>query len=385
MSTAARTRRKLMRRCLIGWLAVGALWMPHVAFAGATQTETDRIFFSGCPVATTDGDCKTVTGERMRTEILSITPDGSNVVRVTTNNKYEQFPVWSPSGNTMVFEKGGDAFGCSFNSVLARVDSGGGDDENLTTRSYRCDTPSDWSADGLRILYSQECALCTDVYSIRPDGSRKKALTHLYKKEDPDVYAGSGEWIDDGRRVLYGLYDYPDCGNCLMLMNRDGSHKHRYGVAGRRADFDVSVDDDVAFVVYEDGHSILYVGDSTGHDVHPITRDVVSGIDNITWSPDGSRILFVGYEGNGFGSLYVINRDGTGLTSLDSPELDMLSTREIYGGYWSPDSTRIAFPAEAPDYQSHAVAVMNADGSDVRLLTGYARHTWVWGWERVPD
>ena len=58
-----------------------------------------------------------------------------------------------------------------------------------------------------------------------------------------------------------------------------------------------------------------------------------------SWSPDGSRIAFSG--GGGLPSLYVINRDGSGLTELlagaSSPDT-------IRGGIaWSPDGETIAF------------------------------------------
>ncbi len=44
-----------------------------------------------------------------------------------------------------------------------------------------------------------------------------------------------------------------------------------------------------------------------------------------------------------------------------------MSDREYHGGYWSPNSKRIAFNAERYGIQtsSYAVAVMDADGSDV--------------------
>jgi Tol biopolymer transport system component len=171
-------------------------------------------------------------------------------------------------------------------------------------------------------------------------------------------------------------------------MDRDGSHKHRYGDKDLRGgDFDVSANDDVAFVLYdEDRISHLYVGDAAGEHIRPVATEFRYGINYVTWSPDGSKILFVGFEGNGFGSLYVVNGDGSGLLELDSPQLDLVSTREIYGGYWSPDSTQIAFSAEANDYESHAVAVMSADGSDdVRVLTDYERNMCVWGWETIPE
>jgi TolB protein len=52
----------------------------------------------------------------------------------------------------------------------------------------------------------------------------------------------------------------------------------------------------------------------------------------------------------------VINADGTNLTQLETLGLDPV---------WSPDGQQIAFTAH-----HLAIAVMNSDGSQVRLLTG---------------
>jgi Tol biopolymer transport system component len=54
------------------------------------------------------------------------------------------------------------------------------------------------------------------------------------------------------------------------------------------------------------------------------------------WSPDGSRIAFAS-ERTGDWDIYVINKDGTGLTRLTT------SSRRDSAPAWSPDGTRIAF------------------------------------------
>jgi Tol biopolymer transport system component len=383
-----------MGKSLIAMIVIAVLGAPAVdavAFASRTANPTEptisRVFFSGCPGTVVDGNCRDDGGAKQRTELMSIAPDGTGTSRITTNTAYEQSPVWSPSKNTIAFSKSNSNFTCNYHSILALVDSAGSEDRELTKKSYRCDTPTDWSANGRKILYTQECSLCMDVYSIRPDGSRKRPLTRFYERNDPDIYAFGAEWLNETNQLLYSLNDYPERVNRLVLVNGDGTHKHPYGDKNLRGgDFDVSPSDEVAFVRYdEDSVSSLYVGDASGEHIRPVAEGFASGIDYVTWSPDGSKIAFVGQEDSGSGSLYVVNRDGTGLMQLDSPELDLVSTREIYGGYWSPDSSEIAFSAEARDYESHAVAVMNADGSDVRVLTDYERKLWVWGWEAIPE
>lgn len=93
------------------------------------------------------------------------------------------------------------------------------------------------------------------------------------------------------------------------------------------------------------------------------------------WSPDGTRIAFVRYggrfhHGEPIEHIFVINADGTGERQLTSGDVTDSSPS------WSPDGKRIAFSRGHPEnqhrYQNYDdvyIAVMDADGSDVRALT----------------
>jgi Tol biopolymer transport system component len=80
-------------------------------------------------------------------------------------------------------------------------------------------------------------------------------------------------------------------------------------------------------------------------------------------SPDGSRIAFVvaDYE-SATGDIYVVNRDGTGLTQLTfDSEMDDQPA-------WSPDGTKIAFRSYRTQRQGD-IWVMSADGMNAANLT----------------
>jgi Tol biopolymer transport system component len=99
-----------------------------------------------------------------------------------------------------------------------------------------------------------------------------------------------------------------------------------------------------------------------------------------SWSPDGSRIVFMSQEpaGNNNYEIYVMSSDGSGVTRLtDSPGSDGWPV-------WSPDGTKIGFTSVRDDcrysnsddcQQSgedgplHTIWVMNVDGANQRRLT----------------
>ena len=78
---------------------------------------------------------------------------------------------------------------------------------------------------------------------------------------------------------------------------------------------------------------------------------------SLTWSPDGSKLLFTnaGAYRNSVPALYLIGRDGSGLT-------DLAHRATMGDSSWSPDGQKIAFcQGEYPDnYQ----VIMNPDGTD---------------------
>jgi dipeptidyl aminopeptidase/acylaminoacyl peptidase len=77
-------------------------------------------------------------------------------------------------------------------------------------------------------------------------------------------------------------------------------------------------------------------------------------VNDVQWSPDGTRIAFVGAEG-----VYTVRTDGSALHLLAG------------GGFspaWSPDSRRIAFVG-----RDNEISTVDVDGNDERSVTAAAR------------
>ncbi len=109
---------------------------------------------------------------------------------------------------------------------------------------------------------------------------------------------------------------------------------------------------------------VLYVANADGTDARPIAGDVrFSGFQGISWSPDGTRIVYQS-EHNGFhAALYVAAADGSGARRISPDDgADRLSPA------WSPHGDLIVYRKDAAGLVQIELAVMSPDGGDERTL-----------------
>jgi predicted DNA-binding protein YlxM (UPF0122 family) len=99
---------------------------------------------------------------------------------------------------------------------------------------------------------------------------------------------------------------------------------------------------------------------------------------NYLWSPDGSKVAFhkcpeQGHEGTNWGALYVMNADGSDLTTIATGTVQCFTEDAPGGMSWSPDSKRIVFFQEREPY---GLYIADADGSGVKYLTAGIYPDW---------
>ena len=154
---------------------------------------------------------------------------------------------------------------------------------------------------------------------------------------------------------------YPDGSNKINLTERPGYRGYGYPawspdgtkIAFIGSDFD---NEDDIFIMDADGSNIVRLTDDPGRDY------------DFAWSPDGNQIAFVSTRANDHGDIFVINIDGSGLRQLTH------SDKHSKNPAWSPDGSRILFDH---DFE---VAVIDRSGSNMRILTQIDD-----GWSESPS
>ena len=118
----------------------------------------------------------------------------------------------------------------------------------------------------------------------------------------------------------------------------------------------------------------VWVADADGSNLEQIGRGYLPA-----WSPDGTRIAFVGSYGHLFsgftaGEVWVVDADGSNLKQVSTHQ-------DVSYPVWSPDGTRIAF--SKTDYwrgevfdATTTVLVADADGSNLKKVADGKRPVW---------
>jgi len=167
----------------------------------------------------------------------------------------------------------------------------------------------------------------------------------------------------DGTKITFNQ------GRRVWIMNADGSDKHllfenppadlRWGVSYRPA---WSPDGTkIAFLgqVGDSNRQTIFIANADGSNLHRLTS-LTSGSEHAPdWSPDGTQIVFAGWGLPGYG-LFKINTDGTGLVQITNGDFDSAPS-------WSPDSSKIVFYRDNRD-----IWTVTPAGSLTQITNGYA-------------
>ncbi len=159
-------------------------------------------------------------------EIYRMNSDGSNVVRLTNDAGRDGGPFYSPDGTKIVFSTNRDG-----NFEIYQMDANGNNPVRLTSNSGSDFDPS-YTPDGSRIIFSNYDA--RKLFTMNPDGSNQQPLPG--ENNSFQVYE-SPYYSPDGSKIIYTYI--PNAGAShpeIWTMNADGSGRVNHGV-GRSGTF----------------------------------------------------------------------------------------------------------------------------------------------------
>jgi Tol biopolymer transport system component len=274
------------------------------------------------------------------------------------------------------------------------------------------------------IVYAQELRPeHHQLFTIRPDGSGAKQITHLVNVVNPDWYGntivaevvsnsgagitlltaagsiirnltpkgyqGQPSFSPDAKWIVYER-DIAPGNNGVWLMRSDGSglrrvtrNPFRGGECGCDTDPNFSPNGKwISFVRIKKDHEqqALFAVRPNGTGLHRITPYSWEVAVKHDWSPDGELIVLTTnadyVRPNESANLVTIRPDGSGKTDLTG---FTGRTENAFAGSFSPDGEQIVFRIESGD--SYSLAVIDRDGDNLhRITTGKGRPRFIdWG------
>jgi Tol biopolymer transport system component len=237
------------------------------------------------------------------------------------------------------------------------------------------------SAQRGRIVFQAKVAGLNQLFTIKPDGSGLKQVTHLEMKKSSVPGAELPQWSPDGKLILFSS-DYaatPKSVISLFTIKRDGSGLKRLPLA-------------TGFFNGEgtwspDGKNVAYTFDESNVPAHPQGIEVarsdgsypyaLTRTDNpatelegkAAWSPSGDWIAFTEYFGQDQSQILKVRDVGGTPTPLTPFDLNADNAR------WSPDGTRLVFNSHerATSGDTANLFTVGANGKRLVQITHYRR------------
>jgi len=238
--------------------------------------------------------------------------------------------------------------------------------EKAQAQSWDCSVIStnfsevDWAPDGSRLAVSRGNGT---IWTLFSDGSSPVQITA--------PTAGKISWSPVCRPNSTQLYYLDNVDNVHWLIATEvaggGGRNKLLQVPGGDTFSSVSFSPDGSQFAYlhhvDYYYPILKIANADGTGSQAIWDD--DSLRSVNWGRGAnSNRLAVAKIESGFSTVYVANRDGSGLVRVTPSELG-----ECFSPHWSPDGGQLVFSRKATGETNQQIWVINADGSGAQAVT----------------
>ena len=309
-------------RLTSAFIAVSAALALGCGVFAAKDAPTPEPTLDLIAYATTDG------------RINTMSPDGSNQVKISPDDGFFTWPIWSPDGNAVAFS--GSSSGSDLRGRLRLYVYYIGDQEPAVLYTNEPDLGPIlngmphypiWAPDSQRLAFMASVPEGLTLFLTDP----KNRDGELVVIRNAPLYAS---WSSDSRYLLvhggrdHFVIDFEEGMATIDLVARTSSYRApAWWPAGNRMTFVSEA---------ESGGRGLYLTDPDGG--NRVLLDQVPGEVAFLWSPDGGS-LAVAHSDTAGAFVY----QGINLFAPDGTRRSVGTDEDVFAFFWSPDSTKLAY------------------------------------------
>jgi Tol biopolymer transport system component len=291
-------------------------------------------------------------------DIYTMNPDGSDILRLTTDPGEDSSPQWSPDGSQIAFLNYGGEAGL----YLMNAD---GSAQTQLTASQSIGSYS-WDVDGTRIAFINDDGL----YAVDLSSSSEPILLL------EDRWIESANWGSIDLFVLTSCCEQSESATIQLFDLTNGSLTPVAADNLYPKSPAWSPDNKQVAVVLRDDHDFAFQITYADNSIPP--RQLITDMghmNNLSWSPDGKWLAFLGAPEYKEYSVFIISIEN------GSPQKLIETGPDVSDIDWSPDSTQLLITWEAnnePGVNESNMTLVSIDGSNIAQITDD-------GWHSMPD